>query len=225
VGSFDLATMTPLVDRYLASLPALHRNETAKDVGMRPPAGIVEKEVRKGIEPKSQVGIVFTGRFENDEMHRVVVRAMAATLAGDLQTTLREKLGGTYGVSVEPRFSNGPTEEYRLTINFSCDPARTESLVKTAFQLIEQFRTNGPSDGQVADEREALVRDFETNSQRNGYLADRMLFKYEYHEDVADVFNMRPFYDQLTAPMLRDAARTYLDPHRYVEVTLLPEAR
>ena len=31
VGSFDLAAM-PLVERYLASLPALHRNESAKDV-------------------------------------------------------------------------------------------------------------------------------------------------------------------------------------------------
>ena len=27
----------------------------------------------KGIEPKSQVSIVFTGPFENDEMHRVLV--------------------------------------------------------------------------------------------------------------------------------------------------------
>jgi len=225
VGSFDLATIKPLVERYLGSLPALRRNETAKDVGMHPPAGVVEKVVRRGIEPKSQVAIVFTGPFQNDEMHRVVVRAMAATLAGDLQGTLREKLGGTYGVSVEPRFSNGPADEYRVTITFACDPARTESLVKTAFQLIEQFRSTGPNEGQVADERSALTRDFETNSQRNGYLADRLLFKYEHHEDVADVFNMRRFYDQLTAPLLRDAARMYLDPRRYVEVTLLPEAK
>ena len=78
-----------------------------------------------------------------------------------------------------------------MTITFACDPARTESLVKTAFQLIEQFRSTGPSDGQVADERSALTRDFETNSQRNGYLLDRLLFKYEHHEDVDDVFNMR----------------------------------
>ena len=48
---------------------------------MHPPAGVVEKQVRRGIEPKSQVSIVFTGPFQNDEMHRVVVRAMAATLS------------------------------------------------------------------------------------------------------------------------------------------------
>ena len=60
-----------------------------------------------------------------------------------------------------------------------------------------------------------------------GFLVEfpRLLFKYEHHEDVADIFNMRTFYDRLTAPMLRDAARMYLDPRRYVEVTLLPEAK
>ena len=223
VGSFDLARMKPLVERYLASLPALHRNETARDVGIHPPAGVVEEEVRSGIEPRSQVSIVFSGAFQNDEMHRVVARAMAEGLAGNLQRTLREDLGGTYGVSVAPTFTKRPTEEYRLTINFASDPARTESLVRAAFQVIDRFKRNGPSRAQVLDVRVALMRDFETNSRQNAYLLNRIVFKYEYGEDVADIFNMRPFYDQLTAPVLRDAARAYLNTDRYVKVTLLPE--
>ena len=225
VGSFDLATMKPLVERYLGSLPSLHRTEAAKDVGMHPPAGVVEKQVRSGIEPRSQVSIVFSGPFQNDEMHRVIASAMADTLGGSLQRTLREDLGGTYGVSVEPSFTKRPTEEYRFTISFACDPARTESLVNAAFQVIEQFKMYGPSTGQVVDARSGLARDFETNSQRNDYLLNRILFKYEYGEDVKDIFNMRPYYDQLTAPVLRDAARAYLNTTRYVEVTLLPETR
>ena len=223
VGSFDLATLRPLVERYLASLPALYRNETATDVGMEPPAGVVEREVRSGIEPRSRVSIVFSGAFENDESHRVVARAMAESLAGNLQRTLREDLGGTYGVTVRPAFTKRPTEAYRLTINFACDPARTESLVRAAFQVIDRFKRNGPSEGQIADVRAALMRDFETNSQQNAYLLSRIIFKYEYDEDVADIFNMRPFYDQLSAPVLRDAARAYLNTDRYVKVTLRPE--
>ena len=225
VGSVDLATMKPLVERYLASLPSLHRSESARDVGIQPPAGVVEKQVRKGIEPKSQVSIVFTGPFENDEMHRLTLRAMAEMLSGNLQRTLREDLGGTYGVSVEPRFTQRPKEEYRITVSFACDPARAESMIKTTFDVIDKFKTAGPSDGQVADARQALMRDFETNSQRNGYLLSRLVYKYEYGENVEEVFNTRPSIDRLTAPMILDAARTYLDIGRYVEVTLLPEVR
>ncbi len=225
VGSFDLAAIKPLVERYLASLPALHRNELAKDVGIRPPTGIVEREVRKGIEPKSQVSIVFSGSFQNDEMHRITLRAMGEMLSGNLQRTLREDLGGTYGVSVEPRFTQRPTEGYRIAISFACDPARTESLTRTAFEVIEAFKRDGPSDGQVADSRSALMRDFETNSQQNRYLLNRLVYSYEYGEAVEAVFNMRPSVDRLTASLIREAAQTYLDTRRYVEVTLLPEVR
>ena len=225
VGSFDLATMRPLVERYLASLPSLQRKESARDLGIQPPAGVVEKQVRKGIEPKSQVSIVFTGSFVNDEIHRLTLRAMGEMLSGNLHRTLREDLGGTYGVSVEPRFTKRPKEEYRIAISFACDPARVESLIKSTFDVIAEFKDSGPSDGQVADTRQALMRDFETNSQRNGYLLGRLVSKYDYGENVEEVFDIRASVDRLTADLIRDAARTYLDTRRYVEVMLLPEAR
>ena len=52
-----------------------------------------------------------------------------------------------------------------------------------------------------------------------------MTTKVEYGEDIADVFNPRPFYDQLTTAALRDAAREYLNTRRYVQVTLRPEQK
>src|SRR5262249_51205196 len=51
VGSFDLPTMKPLVERYLGGLPSLNRKETWKDVGVRSPTGVTEKTVEKGLEP------------------------------------------------------------------------------------------------------------------------------------------------------------------------------
>jgi zinc protease len=225
VGSFDLQTMRPLVERYLGSLPSQQRNESAKDVGIRPPTGVVEREVRSGIAPRSQVSIVFTGPFQNDEPNRVIATAMADTLAGNLQRTLREDLGGTYGVSVVPRFAKRPRGEYRLTVTFACDPARTDSLIAAAFQVIDAYKRNGPSVSQVADARSALTRDLEANLATNGYLLSRILFKYEFGEDVTEVFNMRPFYDRITVAALRDAAVEYLNTNRYVEVTLVPERR
>jgi zinc protease len=223
VGSFDLPTMKPLVEKYLASLPSMRKTEMVKDVGIHPPTGVVERQVKSGIAPRSQVSIVFTGPFQNDEPHRVIATAMAETLAGNLQRTLREDLGGTYGVNVTPSFTKRPAGEYRISITFACDPARTDGLVKTAFQVIDDFKRAGPGMGQVADTRATLVRELETNIASNTYLLNRILFKYEFGEDVREVFNMRPFYDQVSVPALRDAAREYLNTSRYVEVTLIPD--
>src|SRR5262249_35673182 len=53
VGSFTPDAIRPLVETYLASLPATHAHETWRDLGITPPPGVVEKTVEKGIAPKS----------------------------------------------------------------------------------------------------------------------------------------------------------------------------
>ena len=61
VGSFTPEMMKPLVETYLASLPATHAQEKWRDLGIRPPDAVVDTTVQKGIAPKSQVAIVFSG--------------------------------------------------------------------------------------------------------------------------------------------------------------------
>ena len=223
VGSFDLPTIKPLVEKYLGSLPALNRKEAGRDVGIRPPSGVVEKEITKGNTPKSEVGVVFSGPFQNNDRNRIIVRAMANALGGNLQRVLREDLGGTYGVSVVPEFTKRPNEEYQVTITFACDPARTQDLVKALFRVVDDLKTNGPGVGQTADVQAALRRDLETDSRENGFALNQLSYAYQYDEPIPDPTSLRAIYDQLTPTLLREAARTYLDTNRYVKVLLFPE--
>jgi zinc protease len=195
------------------------------DRGVHPPPGVVERQVVKGVDPRSQVAIVFSGPFQNDQMHRLLLQTMSQMLGGNLHRTLREDLGGTYGVSVEPRFSKYPTAEYQISIGFSCDPARVDDLTAAAWKVIQDFTQQGPSSDQLAGSRKALDRELETGFQENADLLNEITTKVEYGEDVADVFNLRPFHDRLTTVALRDAAREYLNAHRYVQVTLRPEGK
>jgi zinc protease len=61
VGNFQLEKIRPFVEQYLASLPAINRKESWRDVGIYPPKGVISKEVYRGIEPKSSVIVTFTG--------------------------------------------------------------------------------------------------------------------------------------------------------------------
>jgi zinc protease len=225
VGSFDLATMKPLVERYLATLPSIRRKETWKDIGARPTAGIIEKTVEKGIEPKSQVAIIFNGSFEYDDVHRLAIRAMAHMLQGNLLQAIREDLGGTYGITASPTTQRIPRPEYSFAIRFGCDPQRTDDLLKRVFQEIEQFKRNGPSEGQVSDEKAALLREFETNSQQNNFLLGQIVSKYQNREDVRSVWYAPELYRKLNAGMIQQAAKTYLDVSNHIQVTLYPEKK
>ena len=225
VGSFDAATMRPLVERYLGSLPSTRRKETWKDVGVRRTTGVVEKTVEKGIEPKSQTGIVFSGPFEYDQTQRVAIRALAQVLQGRLLETIREELGGTYSIGATQSYARFPNPEYSLTIQFGSDPTRAESLVKRVFQEIERLKADGPSESQVNDVKQSLLREFETNARQNSYLLTQIAFKYQYGEDVASLWDLPEYYKKLDAAMVQRAARTYLDTANYVRVTLMPEKK
>jgi zinc protease len=225
VGSLDPATMKPLVEQYLGSLPSLHRQETWKDPGVRYPKGVVTKRVEKGLEPKSQAVTVFTGPFQYDPAHRAAIRATSMLLQNRLIETLREDLGGTYSVSVSPEYDKIPVAQYAISIEFGCDPARLDELTKRVMQEIDALKTKGPTADQVNVVKQALIRDFETNSKQNGYLVSQIAFKYEYGEDLASFFNILDIYNALDARTIQDSAKAYFDTGNYVQVTLVPEKK
>jgi zinc protease len=225
VGSFDEATIRPLVEKYLGSLPSIHRTESWKDVGVRTPNDVVVKRVEKGVEPKSLSSIVFSGPFEYKQLNRVAIRAMSEILQRRLLEVLREELSGTYGVTVSPNYQRIPTPEYSISIDFGSAPDRTEALAKRVFEEIEKFKTEGPTDQQATDQRETMLRDFERGSKDNGYLLVQILARYESNEDVAGVWMISDYYKKIDKAMIQDAARKYLDTKRYVEVMLFPEKK
>jgi zinc protease len=225
VGSFDVATIQPLIEKYLGSLPSIRRKESWKDVGVRTPNDVVLKRVEKGVEPKSQSAIVFSGPFEYNQTNRVAIRAMSEILGRRLLETIREELSGTYGISASPGYQRIPNPEYSITINFGSSPDRTDALVNRVFAEIEKFKAEGPTDQQVTDERETMLRDYERSSKENGYLVSQIMARYENSEDVAGVWMISDYYKKIDKAMIQDAAKKYLDTKRFVEVKLFPEKK
>ena len=74
VGSFTPESIRPLVETYIAALPATRGNETWRDIGVTAPRGVIEKTVEKGIAPKSEVAIVFGGPFEYNDANKLSLR-------------------------------------------------------------------------------------------------------------------------------------------------------
>jgi zinc protease len=227
VGSFTPETIKPLVETYIASLPATHSRETFRDLGIAPPSGIVEKTVRKGIAPKSEVAVVFTGPFDYDEPHKLALRTMALLLQSRLLDTIRQELGGTYSIGAAPDTDRFPQPQYSVRIEWTCDPARTDTLVQRVFQEVEFVRNTRLQSGQMALIRETLTREFEANSQDNRYYLEQISRAYEDGRSAAaaSVLNMPDQIAALTGDMIRQAAQTYLNMSNYVKVVLIPETK
>ena len=224
-GSFDVATMRPLVTRYLASLPSAGRKETWRDTGITPVRGVVEKVVEKGLEPQSRVRIVFSGPFAWNPTQRALLNVLGKILEGQLGAVLREDQSGTYGVRVTTAADKVPKSSYALSIDFSCAPERTEDLVKRLFLEISRMRMDDLSEPYIRGVREALVREFETDSHENRWAVARITDAYENGDDVREALAEPAVNRTLSAAMIQEAARTYLDTRNYVRVTLVPEKK
>ena len=225
IGDFDLAMMKPFAETYLASLPATNRKENWKDVGARYAQGVIEKTVEKGIEPKSQVAIIFNGPFEWDQTQRIAIRAVGQVLGERLREAIREELGGTYGISASPGAQKLPRSEYTFSIQFGCDPDRVAALVKRVFEEIEKFKKDGPTAQQASDVKALFLREWETSSKQNNYLLGQLAGKYQFGEDPATLWLVPDFYNKIDAKGIQDAAKKYLETKNRVQVTLMPEKK
>jgi zinc protease len=227
VGSFTPEMIKPFVETYVASLPATHANETWRDLGITPPTGVVERTVEKGIAPQSEVEIVFSGPFVYDDAHVLALRAMTMVLQSRLFDTIRQELGGTYSIDASPDTQKFPRPMYSVRIDWTCDPARTAMLTERVFDEIDLVKDTSFTPDQVARIRSALLREFEANSQNNGYFLNQIARRYENREGdvVAAVVTLPDQIAALTGEAIQEAARTYLDTRNYVHVTRMPERR
>jgi len=223
VGNLDLEKIKPLVCRYLASLPSRGRKETWRDWRVPPPEGVVKRTVEKGVEPKSLTAIVFSGPFRSDPGNRIAIRAAGQVLETRLRKLLREELSGTYDVAVQPSYNKIPREEYRVTIDLGADPARMDDLTRAIFREIKRLKKKGPTEKEVDEVRLAESRDYETNSRQNGWWLSQLTERYRIGEDPAGLMRFPESLKLLTTKAVKEAARTYFNTKRYVQVTLYPE--
>ena len=222
VGSFRPDSLRPLVARYLGALPSSARRETTRDVGIRPPAGVVRAEVRRGVEPKSRTAIIFSGPTQFDRHTVSLLRTLGDALELRLRERLREELSGTYGVSVTGAAEQDPVAGYRVSIEFGSDPARVEELSRVVFAEIDSLMAAGPSAADLQKVREGQRREREVNVRDNGWWMGALIAYDRYGWDMRQI-PQPPLSQAFTAADVRDAARRFLDVTRYVQVSLYPE--
>ena len=226
VGSFELATIKPLVETYLASLPSTGRVEEARDTGIRTPSGVVQKEVFKGVEEQSQVALVFSGDAEWSMASRRRLALLKDVLQTRLREVLREDLGGTYGVSVLSNFQDKPHSGFQFSVAFGCAPDRVDEMISSIWENINDLKSAHASETHLDNAREAATRAWETGLKENGYWITALQFYVERGMDATRILvNPSEELNLISANDLSEAAKTYLNEDRVVQVILYPESR
>jgi zinc protease len=224
VGNFDLEGIRPLVETYIGGLPSSGRKETWKDVGMDYPTGIIEKVVKRGIEPKSRVQIVFSGPYQWSRENNYAFRSMISALRIKLREAIREDKSGTYGVSIGYDQSRYPKEDYSISISFGCAPERVEELTAAVFSQIDSVKNFGFKEIYLTKVRETQYREYEKALKENDFWLDTLNDFYFNELDPQAILSYpSDFIDKLSLEKMQQAANRYFKMDNYVRVVLYPE--
>jgi zinc protease len=225
VGNVDLAVLKPLVEQWLAPLPAAGRKETFKDVGPKLFSGRIDKTVRKGIAPQSQTAILMAGTAPWSRENSYLLSSVGEVLEMRLLERLRESLGGTYSVSVSAQFSRTPRQEWQVVIGYGSAPEKAESMFAAVQQELDSLRRVPPSAAEVERVREQQRRELEVARKQNGYWLSTIRSRLENGDDLGTIGSEDPMIAGLTAEKLAAAAKQYLSEANRARFVLLPESK
>jgi zinc protease len=226
VGAITPAEVRPLVERYIASLPATAAREHAKPVDARPFADRMENRSVGPDLPRAQTLWAFDGLFPSDPApylrERQKLDVLATVVQDRLRVRLREQLGGTYSPSFTAFTYALPEEHYRAFLSFDAAPERMAAMNRETQLILDTVRTRGASAEEVARALTIERRQHETALQSNAFWLNT-IGTYERLGIPLDKIPDPYDHQQVTPAELETAAQTYLPSDVYVHLTMMPQ--
>lgn len=222
-GNFEIEKIKPLLLTYLASLPALNRNENFVDHGIYPPKGKISKTVTRGLEDKASVQLFFHGDYTYSAENNIQLDALKAALEIKILERLREKESGVYSPGVSLNYSKYPVGHYYFTISFNCAKANVEKLIAAALDEINAFKQNGATEDDLQKFKSEEQRQDELNLRNNGYWLNYLSTRLQYGDDVNLLLSKKERLNNVTTASSKATALQYLNGEHYIRAVLVPE--
>lgn len=224
-GSFNIDSMRPLMEQYLATLPVTHRKEAGKDLGITIPVGEITKTVYKGKEEKATVQLVLSGNYKFSEASNWNMKALEEILKIKLIDRLREKEGGVYSSDVSISYEKFPKQRYTVSISFGCAPENVDKLVKATREEMESIINNGPGKTDLEKYKAEEKLSIELQLKTNNYWQYNIVSRFENNEDPDEILKDIDYLNKVTEKTVKAAAQKYFSTKNIIKFVLLPEVK
>lgn len=222
VGNVDLATLQPLVEKYIGSLPKTKQSYSWVDDGVRTPKGTVTNHFSVPMEtPKTSVVTVFTGEMPYTLENMLAMDVLSQILDIRYTATIREEKGGSYSIGTSGETSFMPVQTYTLFTMFDTDPAQAEELQKDIFNEIRKLAEEGVKEEDLSKTKEYYAKQYPDQIKQNGYwrsiITNYHLYDLDFDEGFMDIVNGfdSAYFQNLAAKILADG--------NVIDIMMMPE--
>ena len=223
-GAIDEATALPLIEKYIGSLPAAGKKENWVDRNDDLAKGYNTCKFNKPMEdPKAVNLFVANGKSKYDLRQNVLMDIASQILNIVYTEEIREKEGGTYGVSTVCNLSNEPRKQSMLQVQYVCDPDREEYLSGRIIEILYQFAEEGPREADLAKVKEYLQKKFTEQQKENYYWRGTI------QTLVEDKIDRNSDYEKLLASItcddVRNCIKKLLDQDNFIQLSMIGVAK
>lgn len=219
VGNIDIDAAKPLIEQYIASLPAINRKETFKDTKMLMRQGEYKNEFTKKLEiPKATVLAFYNGDCAYTLENSIMIDMLSQALDLVYTEEVREKEGGTYGVSVYGDLIKYPREKAILQIVFETDPEKREKMIGIILSEADKMAKEGPSAVNLNKIKEFMLKKYKESVKENRYWLNA-LDEYFYTGKDLDT-NYEKIINDMTIEKLQKFTKMLLDQKNQTEVIM-----
>ncbi|WP_158860605.1 M16 family metallopeptidase [Lunatibacter salilacus] len=221
-GNLDLETMVPLIELYLGSLPGDPvETDDFRDLGIRIPRGRTER-IEVGVDEKSQVILYFSGPTEYTLEKSQQLSYLGEILTIKLIETLREEIGGVYGVGARGGLSRTPEESFSFSVSFPCSPDNVESLTEAVWKEIKKIQEEGPEEADLLKVRETKRVSLAENLNRNAFWHSQISAAITSGMPLETVLGAADRVMQVTSEQVKEVAITFLTQENLLEIQKFP---
>ena len=224
VGNIDMATIKPLLETYIASLPTLNRTDKVVNLGIKPASGVIEKNFYLGVDDKSSVNIILSGDYEYNLDDNVNMQVAASILTNKMIETLREDMGGVYGAGARASTSKNPDELFTFNISFPCKPDNVDALVEAAMAELEKVKAGDFTDEDLQKVISARLNNFDEQIKQNGYWERNIASNLKNGYSLDEILNGRKRSEAVTRETIVAVVQKYLTKENFIKAVKLPKS-
>lgn len=224
VGNVDAKDLKPLVEKYLGSLPTSDKKEEWVDNNVRAPKGVVKKVIPVKMEtPKSLVVTSFRKEMPYNLHDMYCNNVLRGILDLRYTENIREKEGGTYGVSVSSDASKQPIEVYTMTMTFNCDPDKADHLKSLIYAEIEKIKKEGVKQEEISKITKKMLKDFDQSKPHNSYWMSVITTYYIYDINNNDPADFEDIVKNMTPADIQDFVNRMFDNPDNLDIVFTPK--
>jgi zinc protease len=223
VGNIDEATVKPLVEKYIGSLTDLPRKENWKDNNVKGPKGKTEKQLFIPMQVnKATVVVNYNKQAAFDPRSNMLLNIIKEVLNLRYLEEIREKEGGTYGVSVRSNNDHFPKAEKTVQMMFDADPERSAHLKSIIYQEIDKIIASGPTAEDLDKVIKNLQKDREQSKLHNSYWLSALTGFYQDKINNDAPENFEKILTTVTREEVKKFAAGFFKSADLVDVVFLP---